>query len=204
MGPDGLAGASEQSYRVARCMGADNTSWGRRKADETTWIAIGLVDESDPPKPVPFKRCRIELPDFSVREGRLDQDGQAKIVGIDPGMYQVTFLDHDASEWRGSMRRYRLIAGARKDMSDTILEKNVYRADFACAALFRFRRRFPGGFALTGEPDPNFVDMLRAAVSSYRHPWAVSRGMGTLSGGFSRGAGFIGHLHDCLQRGSFP
>ena len=30
MGPDGLAGASEQSYRVTRSMGADNTSWGRR------------------------------------------------------------------------------------------------------------------------------------------------------------------------------
>lgn len=71
-----------------------------RKADETTWIAIRLVDESDPPKPVPFKRYRIELPDYSVREGRLDQNGQAKIVGIDSGMCQVTFLDHDASEWR--------------------------------------------------------------------------------------------------------
>lgn len=70
--------------------------------EKKTWIAIRLVDESDPPKPVPFKRYRIELPDASVREGKLDANGEARFLDIDPGTCTVSFPDQDASEWRVS------------------------------------------------------------------------------------------------------
>jgi hypothetical protein len=72
------------------------------KEDKKTWIAIRLVDESDPPKPMAFKRYRVELPDASVREGKLDSNGEARFVDIDPGTCKVTFPDQDASEWRAA------------------------------------------------------------------------------------------------------
>jgi hypothetical protein len=68
--------------------------------EEKTWIEIALVDDDDPPKPVPFKRYRIELPDSSAREGMLDANGHATLVGIDPGTCHVTFPDFDDRDWR--------------------------------------------------------------------------------------------------------
>jgi hypothetical protein len=68
--------------------------------EETAWVKIELVDDSDPPKPVPFKRYRIELPDKSVREGTLDANGAAALAGIDAGMCKVSFPDFDARRWR--------------------------------------------------------------------------------------------------------
>lgn len=86
------------------------TSWemeepeplGERVAprEEKTWVAIGLVTDDDPPRPVPSKRYRIELPDGSVIEGSLDGNGLARITGIDPGDCKVSFPDLDAKDWR--------------------------------------------------------------------------------------------------------
>jgi hypothetical protein len=67
---------------------------------ETTWIEIVLMDDDDPPKAVPFKRYRIELPNGAVREGMLDGNGSARLVGIDAGTCLVSFPDFDASHWR--------------------------------------------------------------------------------------------------------
>jgi hypothetical protein len=72
----------------------------REVREETTWVRIVLVDDSDPPQPVPFKRYVIELPDGSVREGRLDANGAAALTGIDPGVCEVSFPDFDARDWR--------------------------------------------------------------------------------------------------------
>lgn len=72
----------------------------RAPRDDTTWIEIVLVDEADPPQPVPFRKYRIELPDGEVREGQLDAQGKAMIRGIDPGTCQVAFADLDESVWQ--------------------------------------------------------------------------------------------------------
>ncbi len=68
--------------------------------EEKTFVAIRLVDDSDPPRPVPFERYRVELPDHSVREGQLDQNGQAFIAGIDEGTCKVSFPRLRAQDWK--------------------------------------------------------------------------------------------------------
>jgi hypothetical protein len=68
--------------------------------EEKTWVKILLVDDSDPPKPIPFKRYRIEVPDGSVRQGMLDANGAAALAGLDPGTCKVSFPDFDARAWR--------------------------------------------------------------------------------------------------------
>lgn len=80
----------------------EEEQYGERKAtrEEKTWIEIALVDDADPPKPIPFKRYRIELPDGSVRQGMLDANGRAMFVGLDPGTCQVSFPDFDDRDWR--------------------------------------------------------------------------------------------------------
>ncbi|MFO0551643.1 MAG: hypothetical protein U0271_24870 [Polyangiaceae bacterium] len=71
----------------------------RDREEEKTWIAIRLVDDADPPKPVPFRRYIIELPDGSTHEGNLDGNGMARVSGIDPGKCRVTFPDLDPKSW---------------------------------------------------------------------------------------------------------
>lgn len=68
--------------------------------EQKTWVEIVLVDDSDPPKPVPFKRYRLELPDGSTRQGRLDANGAATLTGIDPGTCEVSFPELDANDWK--------------------------------------------------------------------------------------------------------
>ena len=67
--------------------------------EEKQWVGIELVDDSDPPQPVAFEKYRIELPDYSVREGMLDQNGRAEISGIDPGSCKVTFPNLLREDW---------------------------------------------------------------------------------------------------------
>lgn len=67
--------------------------------EEKTWIEIVLMDDDEPPQPVAFAKYRIELPNGSVREGMLDANGMARVVGIDPGECQVTFPDLHGKDW---------------------------------------------------------------------------------------------------------
>lgn len=71
-----------------------------RPAKTLTWIEIELVDERG--KPVPKERYRIELPDGSPEEGFLDDQGRARVDGIEAGTCIVTFPDLDAKEWRAA------------------------------------------------------------------------------------------------------
>jgi hypothetical protein len=71
-----------------------------RATKPRTWIAIELVDDKD--KPIPNERFRIELPDGSYAEGRLDGAGKARLNDIDPGTCQVTFPDMDGKEWKSA------------------------------------------------------------------------------------------------------
>lgn len=70
--------------------------------DQKTFVAIQLLTDEPEPKPVPFKRYRIELPDHTIREGQLDQNGRAQVVGIDPGTCKVSFPDFDATDWKAA------------------------------------------------------------------------------------------------------
>jgi len=66
--------------------------------DETHWIGIELVDEDG--HPVPDEPYRLRVADGTIREGRLDSQGKARIVGIPPGQCQVNFPRIDRDEWR--------------------------------------------------------------------------------------------------------
>lgn len=68
--------------------------------EEKTFIVIELVDDDKPPKPVPFEKYRIELPDHSVREGMLDENGRARVTGIDPGTCKVSFPRLNGDDWQ--------------------------------------------------------------------------------------------------------
>lgn len=67
--------------------------------EERAWITIEFVTDDDPPRPVPFARYRIKLPDETVREGRLSEMGVAHLEDLDPGVCDVTFPDYDGSSW---------------------------------------------------------------------------------------------------------
>lgn len=65
--------------------------------DKTSWIEIEMVDEED--NPVPGERYKITLPDGSVAEGTLDNNGFARVQGFDKGDCKVSFHDLDKEAW---------------------------------------------------------------------------------------------------------
>jgi len=64
---------------------------------EETFVEIVLVDGDG--EPVANAEYRIELPDSSIAEGVLDDQGKARIEHISPGQCVVTFPSFDAREW---------------------------------------------------------------------------------------------------------
>jgi uncharacterized Zn-binding protein involved in type VI secretion len=62
-----------------------------------SWVEIAMVDTEG--NPVPFESYRVQLPDGSTVEGALDEKGQARIEGIDPGNCEITFPDLDRELW---------------------------------------------------------------------------------------------------------
>jgi hypothetical protein len=71
-----------------------------RKRAGASWIEITLRDDHDPPRPMAYRRYRIETTDGLVREGRLDANGRARVEGIDPGNCEITFPEFDGSDWK--------------------------------------------------------------------------------------------------------
>ena|SRR5438552_13704559 len=68
---------------------------GREK--KTSWIEIELVDKRN--KPVPGEKFRITLADTTVVEGTLDENGFARVNGIESGTCKVTFPEMDGRSW---------------------------------------------------------------------------------------------------------
>jgi type VI secretion system secreted protein VgrG len=66
--------------------------------EKKSWVEIKLVDKEG--KGLAGERYRVELPDGSVVEGSLDDKGEARVEGIDPGQCKVTFPDRDGKAWK--------------------------------------------------------------------------------------------------------
>jgi hypothetical protein len=88
LAPEGSSGNVEEAQPVAPAAIEKRTSW----------IEIELVDEEG--RPVARERYRVELPGGSIREGRLDVNGLARIDGIEPGTCKISFPDLDARKWQ--------------------------------------------------------------------------------------------------------
>jgi type VI secretion system secreted protein VgrG len=63
------------------------------------WVEVSLLDDADPPAPVPFARYRVESDDGVVHEGLLDAQGKAIVTGVKPGKCKVSFPDLDGASW---------------------------------------------------------------------------------------------------------
>jgi protocatechuate 3,4-dioxygenase beta subunit len=69
-----------------------------KPCDETkTWVEVRLVDEEG--NPVGGQRYKIRLPDSSLVEGVLDDQGTVRFDGILPGECTVSFTTVDEREW---------------------------------------------------------------------------------------------------------
>ncbi|MFO0613049.1 MAG: hypothetical protein U0414_10695 [Polyangiaceae bacterium] len=66
-------------------------------AVKLTWIEIELLDEVG--GPIPGERYRVDLPDGTTREGRLDHRGLAYVDRIPAGRCTVSFPDYDKDAW---------------------------------------------------------------------------------------------------------
>ncbi len=62
-----------------------------------TWVEIRLLDGQK--DAVPDIQYRVQLPDASVREGKLDSNGCARFDGIVAGQCVVTFPELDEQSW---------------------------------------------------------------------------------------------------------
>ena len=63
-----------------------------------TWIEIHLVDKQN--RPIKGEKYRVRLPDSSLMEGSLDDEGKVRFDGIVAGQCQVCFPDIYGEEWK--------------------------------------------------------------------------------------------------------
>jgi hypothetical protein len=97
------AAAAAQASAAASPAAAAPRSTARRAPrpappDERTWIEIVMVGEDD--APIPFLPYRVRLPNAAVVQGRLDENGYARIDDISPpGDCRVSFPDLDLGAW---------------------------------------------------------------------------------------------------------
>ncbi len=68
--------------------------------DLKTWVEIELLYDTG--KPVPNERYVIKVPGGATESGTTDENGRARITGIDPGTCDISFPDIDAREWKGA------------------------------------------------------------------------------------------------------
>jgi len=61
------------------------------------WIEFELVGEDD--KGIPGEPYKVTTPDGSVSEGTLDQNGFARIDGLEPGTCKICFPKLDKEAW---------------------------------------------------------------------------------------------------------
>lgn len=69
-----------------------------KKTKQTSWIEVELLDEEK--KPIANQLYRVEVPDGTFREGKLDAQGRVRIDNIDPGTCEIFFPDLEESKWK--------------------------------------------------------------------------------------------------------
>jgi type VI secretion system secreted protein VgrG len=83
-------------YKKKQLSDSSGAGTGDDNSKEIHWIEIKLVDEEG--EPVPGERYEIKLSDGSVIKGTLDNEGFARVDGIeDPGSAEITFPELDES-----------------------------------------------------------------------------------------------------------
>jgi len=94
---------AEQMEKKAGKYGSTPVKAHKPKSDEDdekkkSWIGIELVDEED--QPVAGEKYEITLPDDSVAKGTLDQNGFARVEGLEAAVTcKVTFPNLDKDAW---------------------------------------------------------------------------------------------------------
>ena len=63
-----------------------------------TWIDVRLLYPDG--RPVAGAKYRVELPDSSIQEGTLDDEGKVRFDGIVPGQAVIEFPGLDGREWK--------------------------------------------------------------------------------------------------------
>lgn len=66
---------------------------------EKTFVEVELLDDGDPPQPVPNARFRVETEDGRIFEGQTDELGKGRIDGIPKGKAEITFPELDGAAW---------------------------------------------------------------------------------------------------------
>ena len=64
---------------------------------KTSWIEIELVGEDD--QPIPGEKYKVVLPDKTVAQGTLDQNGWVRVEGFEAGDCKVSFPNLDKDAW---------------------------------------------------------------------------------------------------------
>lgn len=65
---------------------------------EKTWIALKLKDKESG-EPIAGEAYEVKLADGSLATGTLDEKGEAKVDGIDPGNCEVTYPNLHEKKW---------------------------------------------------------------------------------------------------------
>lgn len=76
---------------------AHKSSKDEEDDEKVSWIELEMVDEQD--EPVSGVKYQVKLPDGSEATGTLDNEGFARIDGIEPGQCEVTFPELDKDAW---------------------------------------------------------------------------------------------------------
>ena len=87
-------GRSRDSVQVGAAGAGDEEA----EEDETSWISFELKDEDG--QPMADEPYKIKLPDGTIREGRLDGEGKARVAGFKNGQCEICFPRIDGEEWR--------------------------------------------------------------------------------------------------------
>jgi hypothetical protein len=96
-GSDNAAVLRQSGEAADRELSAKDAGRPAETCGQSTWIQIQLIGEDD--KPIPSAKYRVELPDGSIREGTLDQEGIAGFDGLSPGDCKVSFPELDQDAW---------------------------------------------------------------------------------------------------------
>lgn len=99
----GSAAVAVPPVAPIKALEADKAAPGQQpkphKPDESkkSWIEIELVDEDG--NPVPGETYCVTTPNGAVAQGSLDENGFARVEGMDPGNCKITFPNLDKDVW---------------------------------------------------------------------------------------------------------